>query len=205
MQMTFKVKIGNSTETFTTETLARYAEGLRLDQYAKGRYSWCFVLDLLLHDRIYGIPPDHVIDEIRVLEGHSGQESATKPASEFRRVPLKGLWHKHYFSARFVAKNIQNQLGDNGLSSLIQEMFDTKTTPEPTDEMLRELSDRVTFGQLEQRSEACALTGEWVVFAKHQGENFYLCLATHEMGDEKIYEKIKVSCWIQFPFLDTGT
>lgn len=204
MRMTFSVNFGDSSEIFTSDDLSHYAEEWGLNLYAQDRYSWCFVLDLMLHQRLHGISPHQVMDEIRSLEGHPSQGASTKPASEFRRPPLKGLWHKHYFSARFLPKNIQNQLRGDKLLALIQQICDPQKSPVITEEMINELSHRVTVEQFEQRSEAGALTGEWIVFAKHQGRNFYLCLATHEMGDKKIYEKIKVSCWHQFPFLDTS-
>ena len=48
-----------------------------------------------------------VIDEIQALEG-GPRPSMTKPPTPFTRGALKGLWHKHFFDARFMMKNIMN-------------------------------------------------------------------------------------------------
>jgi hypothetical protein len=45
------------------------------------------------------------------------------------------------------------------------------------------------------------MTGEWVIYAQHESQNFYLCLAKHNDGDEKIREKIERICLREFPFL----
>ena len=45
------------------------------------------------------------------------------------------------------------------------------------------------------------MTGEWIVYAQHKNQKFYLCLAKHNDGDEKIREKIERICMREFPFL----
>ena len=49
------------------------------------------------------------------------------------------------------------------------------------------------------------MTGEWIVYAQHENQNFYLCLAKHNDGDEDHYEKIRERieriCMREFPFL----
>lgn len=34
------------------------------------------------------------------------------------------------------------------------------------------------------------ITGEWIVFCKHNDINYYLCLATHKEKDDDIYERV---------------
>ena len=46
------------------------------------------------------------------------------------------------------------------------------------------------------------LTGEWIVYAVHEGLNYYLCITSHESGDENIAQNIKAACLPQFSFLD---
>jgi hypothetical protein len=47
------------------------------------------------------------------------------------------------------------------------------------------------------------MTGDWIVFAKHQGQNFYLGLATHDDDDEALYERLRQGGEWEFPFLFT--
>jgi hypothetical protein len=45
------------------------------------------------------------------------------------------------------------------------------------------------------------LTGEWIIFARHDGKNYYLCLNTHEAGDQFVYDRIMEHCVRDFPGL----
>ncbi len=45
------------------------------------------------------------------------------------------------------------------------------------------------------------MTGEWIIYAEHEGQKFYLCLAKHNDRDEEIREKIERICMREFPFL----
>lgn len=201
MDVSFRFRRGDSSQTITSNKLSEYAELWGLNEFAPGRYSWLFVFDLFKYMHLHGINPLQVLDEIRVLEGALSRGTQTKPASQFRRSPLKGLWHKHYFSARFMAHNMLNQLGRDGISSAVNEICDASKSPALTEEMVKELAHRVTIEQYEKRAQKNELTGEWIVFAKHEGENFYLCLATHSTDDNEIYSAIQKVCWPQFPFL----
>ena len=42
------------------------------------------------------------------------------------------------------------------------------------------------------RSQEGKLTGHWIVFAEHDRKNYYLCLATHEEGDDVIAEELRL-------------
>jgi hypothetical protein len=64
----------------------------------------------------------------------------------------------------------------------------------------RKIADDV-IGLYRERSREGKLTGHWIVFAEHNGKNYYLCLATHEEGDEVVAERIKDGCCAEFPFL----
>jgi hypothetical protein len=67
--------------------------------------------------------------------------------------------------------------------------------------MVDELTQRLIKGAMEERDSSQRLTGEWIVFAKHNGQNYYLCLARHNEGDELIFSRIKQICFREFPFL----
>lgn len=200
----FNVHEGTSTYRVENEELAEYANFYGLENLIPGRYSWLFVFNLMMLERKNGIAPFEIIDEIKNLEG-VGPPLQTKPASEFKGAHLKGLWHKHFFAANLsiLAHNIFNQLAGGKLEKLVTGIFDPNKSPVVTKEMIGELSHRVVVESLEDRAADSKLTGEWIVFAKHQGQNYYLCLTTHESGDENIAQSIKAACLPQFPFLNT--
>jgi hypothetical protein len=49
------------------------------------------------------------------------------------------------------------------------------------------------------------MTGDWIIFAKHEGQNFYLGLATHEEAmpqvADQLYDKLRGGSAWEFPFL----
>jgi hypothetical protein len=196
----FHIRLGEKTHVLTQKDIRDYADLFCLDKYAEGRYSSMFVLNMILYEKLHGINPFQIVDEIRAIEGESGI-TKTKAASEFTKPPLSGLWHKHFFSARFMPKNILNQLGNGKLKAIVEEVLDPENSPVVTEEMINELSHRVTLETFESRATKGKLTGEWIIFARHDGQNYYLCLATHDTGDQKIYDNIKAGCFGEFPFL----
>jgi hypothetical protein len=198
----FNVHIGDKIHTITNKELFEYAELIGLNRVAKDHYCWMFVLDLIMYDHVNGIDPSMVVEEIKALE--SGRIGiGTKPASEFRHYPLRGIWHKHFFSGPFIARNIRNQLAGDKIKKLVDQILDPRKSPVITKEMINKVAHKATVEQFEQREKSGNLTGEWIVFAKHNGKNYYLCLATHESGDQGIYDKIKDFSFRQFPFLET--
>lgn len=198
-EITFQ--IGDRTEKMTDEDLRSYAAEIGLERLANGRYCWTFVLDILLRERCYGIEPRTIVEEVRRLE--SGTDGTrTKGATQFEREPLRGLWHKHYFCARFVANNIQNALRGGTFEAIFNQTVAEGLAKGEDEEIATKLAHRLTHGVLEQREEGGQLTGEWIVFANHERQNYYLCLAEHRTGDEAIFRVIKGTCFPQFPFLE---
>ena len=198
--ITFNVRVGSEAKAITSKELEKVADAFFLNLHAEGRYSQLLVLDMLMYERVHGIDPFEIADEIRGLE-RSECSTRTKPATRFSRKPLEGLWHKHFFSARFMAHNIVNHLGGGKLERLVNEIFDPDKSPVVTEEMINELAYRVSVESFEQRAGKGKLTGEWIVFAKYEGQNYYLCLATHHASDQSIHDKIKAVCWREFPVL----
>lgn len=163
------------------------------------RMSDLLLFDMYVLDREFGVSPHDVLKSINNLEDgepHSG----IKPATMFRKAPLKGLWHKHYFSAHFLVQNISLALGKDGLEKLITEVFDPSKSV-ITQEMIDEVARRATTEPVEKRDADGKITGEWVIFAKHDGKNYYLALNTHGAGDQFIYDRIMEHCPKNFPDL----
>jgi hypothetical protein len=68
------------------------------------------------------------------------------------------------------------------------------------------LVHRLNVDGLEERALAQRLTGDWIIFAKRDGENYYLDLATHEEAEgpansERLMQKLQAGCQSEFPFL----
>lgn len=199
-KVTFRVHLNDQETELTEKELAPYAERIGLNRLAPGRYSWLFVLNLYLNEHLQGVDSGLLVQEMRDLEAGTST-TGTKPATQFQRPPLQGLWHKHYFSGHFVAHNILNQLGGNKMSQLAEEVFDPAVSPVITEQMIRQFAHEVSHGALERRAEDNRLTGEWIVFSKHEGQNYYLCVSTHTNGDQVIYDSIRSAVLPQFPFL----
>lgn len=201
VEIIFRIHDGDSVVEVRRDALAGIEQLYGLDRFVAGRYSSLFLLNLLHLERIDGVDPWQVIDEIKHLEGLIPSRQ-TKPASQFTRLPLRGLWHKHFMPAlpSVMAHNILNHFGKNGLKQLVDEVIDPGKSPVVTKDMIEELSQRVVVESMEQRAAADKLTGEWIVFAKENGQNFYLCVCTHRTGDESITSFIK-ACAAEFPFL----
>lgn len=200
--VTLRVHVGDSIKEITHEQLADFADLTGLDAVAPNRYSWLLVVDMLINLEVNGIDPTQVVQEIKSLES-SSHPSFVKPATQFKHPPLYPLWHKHYFSAHFVPHNIHAELNrGEKLENLVNEVLDPNKSPVITREMINELSHRVVHEPFEARSDEGRMTGEWLVFAKHDGNNYYLCMATHDAGDQVIYDKLAYAVKRQFPMLE---
>jgi hypothetical protein len=72
-----------------------------------------------------------------------------------------------------------------------------------TREIGDELARRVAHEPVEARNARKKLTGEWFVYLRHGGKNYYLCCNTHYVGDQFIYDRIMQNCVRDFPNLPT--
>ena len=64
----------------------------------------------------------------------------------------------------------------------------------------------MTTDQIEARADQEKMTGEWIVFAKHEGQNYYLTVSRHTdpkkpEEDKRLFWEIEQLCYRQFPFL----
>ena len=201
MEVGIRVHNGNETEQLDPEKIRELAKFYELDTLIPGRYTSLLVVNLYLLDKVSGVDPVQVINEIKSLEGLAPSQQ-TKPAAEFKGSVLKGLWHKHFLPTlpSAFAHNILNHLGKNGLAKLVEEVFDPAKSSIVTRKMIDELAHRVVEESIVDRGAADKLTGEWIIFAKENGENYYLCISPHASGDENIANHVKV-CAHEFPFL----
>lgn len=72
-----------------------------------------------------------------------------------------------------------------------------------TKEMRKELTHRILHDSSEAREAINQLTGEWIVYLRHEAENYYLCCSAHEDGDQFINDRIIMYCLQDFPNIPT--
>lgn len=169
-------------------------------QVRSGAYSSILLADVALHLERGTENIHSILDEIGALEGAPfSRPSRTKAEARFEHPPLKGLWHKHYqqVSVSSLAKNLRNHWGRGRSHKLIRERF--FTGEEVTEEMVGRFADDLVNGGYRERRAASKLTGEWIVFARHEGANYYLTLGAHG-DDDAIAARVR-ACASEFPHL----
>lgn len=183
-----------------------FCQAIQLDDATKGRHSILLMLDLYFGSVVQGhLNPAKILAEIRALE-FSEVTSRTKPAEPFKGPLLGGLWHKHHLESGIpsLAKNLKRGLHIYGMPTFEQKVRDAEEANEErfiTEADVAQLVHDVTTKNYERLADESRLTGEWVIFAKHEGENYYLCLGKHDSGDEHIRAQIEAACYAEFPFL----
>ncbi len=196
-QPKFKVCSAGVEKIIGIHELSKLSKEWGLDKYAPNRFSWWLVFQIWMYNERFGIEPVEIMEAIKELENQT--ESLIKKETKFTRYPLKGLWHKHYFSARFLPKNLQIHHGKDGMRQIINKHL--SGAKEITDDILNPMIAELTIKAFEARSNSGKLTGEWIVFAKYNGENYYLSLGEHDGDDELLYQRILSVCTPQFKFL----
>lgn len=140
-----------------------------------------------------------VIDQIIHLE--TGNLSKTKDEAPFRGSQLQGLWHKHYRTngMETLARNMH-------LAIKTDKEFNKKIESiaiENKNDLYKISSDYANLckEELLRRYKESKGTGEWIIYTKYKGKNYYLCLSKHDDGDEVIRDKVVSNCCDQFPFI----
>jgi len=214
---------GSPAISMTLEPLSQLkAEAARGRPYSN-RISFALALELA---RQYVERQDYfaVLDTLDFLEGLRGASSVVA-GSQFKYRPLYPLWHAHYFTTRHALRNIMlrwglhsDDTGNKNLDRMLQEV--AAEFGEEPDVWPGVLTHRLTWGGFEDRLRKgiqatlreCApgekrgrgLTGDWIIYGKHGGQNYYLGLATHAEGSaapERLLERIRLACAAEFPFL----
>jgi hypothetical protein len=191
----------------TVPEVRGFVEFIGLTPDITARCSALFMFEVYCRARVPTLPgdPAKIVAEVRGLEGLGS--SGTRAAEEFDRPPLRGFWKKHYLVGGMgsLAKNIMLGLGKKRreLRRIIQEHWNPATAHLPPEAISRNIANAIT-NLYADRSLAQELTGEWIVFARHEGQNYYLCLAMHEevrADPNVLVERIKNGCVPEFPFL----
>jgi hypothetical protein len=149
--------------------------------------------------------PAKVVHEIEILEG-ANRSSLLKAPTQFKHAPLKGLWHKHYLEDGMpsFARNLRKGIERFGIPFVEQQVAQAKASGQEkylSEQDCARIAHDAVVGNWERLVHASALTGEWIVYAEWQGQNYYLCLGTHESGDNNLRSQIDEVCLAEFPFL----
>jgi hypothetical protein len=148
---------------------------------------------------------DHeVLREIDALKGLV-PPSSTKEPEQFRRS-LYPFWHKHFSTPRHLIRNSGERWGlENGGNQEYRAMIDKARADYRDRPNLRDkfIAYQILMRGLEDRVAAKRMTGDWIIFAKHNGQNFYLDLASHEeaQNPDQLRRKLRHGGACDFPFL----
>jgi hypothetical protein len=199
---TYTVKLPDRKIQVATQELSDFRD-LYLGTFEiGGPMSELIWLDVYTWEKVHGISASQVLYAIHDLE-QGEVKSRTNPATQFSRLPLKGLWHKHVLTARSVPMNLSTAWGKGRLRKMVTDVLGEDGSP-ITQEKLVELKDRIVYQAFDERSAANQVTGEWIVYLPHEGKNFYLGLGSHKDGDQFIYDRILEHCPRDFPSLSGG-
>ncbi|MGI4849185.1 MAG: hypothetical protein ACRYGK_13745 [Janthinobacterium lividum] len=199
--MEYNINFNNQQNiTVNSMQLQQLAKDYLYGSPVQNRISEYLLLEIFLYNVALDIDPSEIFTAISNLE--NGIISGVKPATQFKNLPLMGLWHQHFFSSKFIINNIRLGLGKNGTGRLVNEIFTRGGSPIVTREMINELSHRLVHDSLESRISDNKITGEWIVFIKHSNVNYYLSLGLHQEIDQIIYDKIIYNCKRDFPDIE---
>lgn len=160
---------------------------------------WCR-MPQMLGDKLLLVDVHAVLDQIGAMEKAPMTRAVpTKPETPFSG-PLTGLWHKHWFQASFLVRNLAEEFGQRGMAPVFKRWteqygkrgWEGRLVDE---EMAKLIAHAVVDDHLESRAGSAAkgaqsrLTGEWIIFAKSQGRNIYLTLGAHGEDNSEILSR----------------
>jgi len=164
---------------------------------------------LMAEQLVHGIitrtlDPFAVTDVLQALEGHHHASAAVDPRP-FSHPPLAGLMHVHFFQAVFIAKNVALELSSKKGGRRFEDSI-KRTETAPDADSVNKIAHEATIGAFERRAlhNSRGLTGEWIIYAEHCGQRFYLCVAGHEEGDQLIYDRMIRRCEDRFRTILVG-
>lgn len=160
-------------------------------------------MSTILLAQAYSFEANHIfntfelVQPIRALEG-IGSSDATAPEDKFLHAPLTGLYKKHFTSARFLPTNLLNFIRSKKGNRFFNNVWDKAAQisgSQCIDEVFtKHLSYHMVVDPVEIKSASHDMTGEWVVFHKHEGLNYYLTFALHTEPNDEIYKRILIAC-----------
>ncbi len=135
-----------------------------------------------------------ILEIIELIET-SSDKNKRKP---FKSDLFKGLEHIHhgaYTSRGYSA--VKNCVDYWYYKGALKENKKTEFQ-ELINESAQNLAGRMYQQAISSKSRK-GLNGEWLIYKRHEGKNYFLCLAKHDEGDELIYENKIRPCLLEFP------
>lgn len=139
-----------------------------------------------------------IFDLIKKIEA-SPDPIKNKFIKLFKGTLLKGLYHSHHQQAQFIPKNLLTELDRTDMWKEFKERGIDWSEGNDKRLVANKIAHLVTSELYERRSKT-GLTGEWLVLARINDINYYLCLGTHNEGDENILKRIQ-PCLKEFPVI----
>lgn len=151
-------------------------------------------------DKVEYYNSSEILDLIELIE--EGKVKLTEPSSFFNNIPLKGLSKIHH--------GAYSGHGYSLVLNVCKYWFKKKGTLRNERRSDFEAIIRNTgagnFAAIAQLMHTKAvmdkeskLTGEWLIIYKGDRKNYYLCLATHDEGDQNIFDNKIKKCINEFP------
>lgn len=195
----------DSDDRDVTSELLSFAKMIGLETVIPRRYSALLLFGLYGGTQSGMLNPAKVVSQIKSLEDN-GKGIGLKCATQFERPPLQGLWHQHYLEDGLpsMARNLRKGIGKHGLPWLEEQVAEAKATNKEkylTETDCARIAYDAVWSNWERLRNNSELTGEWIIFAKYQGDNYYLGLGKHRTGDEVLRSQIDAICLNEFPFL----
>ncbi|MBO1280958.1 hypothetical protein [Acinetobacter nosocomialis] len=169
------------------------------EEITESRFTSVFLLKMF-YAFLKGANLDMILCEIRNLENPDVNYKRMKPATQYKHIPLKGLWHKHFeqVGVRSMALNIKSQIKSN--NGFFKEFSDICNDPNlPIIDKASKLAFLSSGKQYLEKIKSGGLTGEWIIYHVHNNKNYYLNVGKHSDGDEILAEEIRNITLIEFP------
>jgi len=188
----------------TDEEFSSFRDWLKVEPDLEQRISQLFWLDMLIGYKKSSLNCQAVLDTVKNLE-EGEPKSGVRPATRFKRPPLKGLWHKHHYSGANLPMNVANNLTEEKIADVAERLKGEDFAPEDMEARYRGEAMKLVTSSLAHRSQNQSLTGEWIIFAKSDAGNLYLSLGHHDLGcppknrDQFLIDRIKKHCLLEFP------
>ena len=139
------------------------------------------------------------------LDGGTHHIPTTKPSKPFDEPPLDRFWHQHVTAPHHLLRNLAIRVavrhgGNTALDVMINDV--ARKHGQAEEVWPRRLAHGLTTEAYEQRSADRRMTGDWLIFAKYQGMNYYLLYVPHppdKSRDAEIYRRLERSCKAEFP------
>jgi hypothetical protein len=144
-----------------------------------------FILELAACQVQRALDVSHVIAAVSGLERGEASVFGLKPPSTYRREPLKGLWHAHFFAPRFIARNLCNADLEMAIATAMR-----VHTGLFHDKGIGEIIGPAVFLALADRARKNKLTGECIIYERQGGKNRYLTLRFHDEADSTVRARL---------------